>query len=262
MPIPTDTFWNIKKLNRVFALSSIALVAVTLWSVMQDYDKTWRKPQQQGRVWDAAITNEKINRSMSPTEKEKLDDLKNLISEFDAQAKSGRVDFNGLAMRVEGIQTKYGKLQVLTDREQENLFDIKAILTDKQKQKQLDQYSRLTKIMADREGEVSRLTFSFNNDKAEVTVMENFLQDARTEKDAQKVAKLEKKLEPRRKKLAEDNEYIFSLKEERRKAKEERDEATKPVEDLRKMVGKLGGDVELLRKKLAALQPSGIARIS
>jgi len=51
MPIPTDTFWNIKKLNRAFALSSILLVLVTLWSVMQDYDKTWRKPQQHGRVW-------------------------------------------------------------------------------------------------------------------------------------------------------------------------------------------------------------------
>ena len=76
MPIPTDTFWNIKKLNRVFAVSSILLVLVTLWSVMQDYDKTWRRPQQHGRVWDAALTGEKINRAMSPTEKEKLDDMR------------------------------------------------------------------------------------------------------------------------------------------------------------------------------------------
>src|SRR5213075_889925 len=124
-------------------------------------------------------------------------------------------------------------------------------------------YSRLTKIITNRESEVSRRTFSFNNDKAEVTVMENQLQDARTEKNGEKVKDLEQKLEPRRKKLAEDNEYIFSLKEEARKTKEERSEATKPMDDLRKLVGKLGGDVELMRKKLAALQPdSRIAQLS
>jgi len=77
------------------------------------------------------------------------------------------------------------------------------------------------------------------------------------------VKDLEQKLEPRRKKLAEDNEDIFRRKEEARKTKEERSEATKPMDDLRKLIGKLGGDVELMRKKLAALQPdSRIAQLS
>src|SRR4029078_4693419 len=102
--------------------------------------------------------------------------------------------------------------------------------------------------IADRESEVSRRTFSFNNDKAEVTVMENQLQDARTEKNEEKVKQLEKTLEPRREKLNKDNELIFSLKEEARKAKEDRAEATKPIDDLRKLNGKLGGGVDLLRK--------------
>src|SRR3954464_5004293 len=96
MPIPTDTFWNIKKLNRAFAISSVILVLITLWSVMQDYDKTWRKPQQHGRIWDAAMTGEKIQRSMSPTEKQKLDDLKSLVSDLDAQIKSGDIDFKAM----------------------------------------------------------------------------------------------------------------------------------------------------------------------
>jgi hypothetical protein len=179
MPIPTDTFWNIKKLNRAFALSSVILVVITLWSVMQDYDKTWRKPQQHGRVWDAAMTSEKIQRSMSPIEREKLDDLRGLANDLDGQVKSGHIDFNLSAQRVDEIQTKYDKLQVLTDKEQENLGEIKALLSDKQKQKQLEQYSRLSKIITDRESEVSRRTFSFNNDKAILTVMENQLQDSR-----------------------------------------------------------------------------------
>src|SRR6185503_9127758 len=259
MPIPTDTFWNIKKLNRAFAISSVILVLITLWSVMQDYDKTWRKPQQHGRIWDAAMTGEKIQRSMSPTEKQKLDDLKSLVSDLDAQVKSGNIDFKGMAQRVDGIQNRYEKLQVLTDREQESLADIKAILTDTKKQEQLKKYSDLTQKIMGYEGEVSRRTFSFNNDKAEITVMENQLQDARTEKNEERVKELEKTLEPRRAKLNKDNELIFSLKEEARKAKEDRAEATKPIDDLRKLNGKLGGDVDLLRKKLAALQPDNVA---
>ena len=55
MPIPTDTFWNIKKLNRVFAVSSILLLLVTAWSVIQDYDKTWRTPQQHGQIGRAHV---------------------------------------------------------------------------------------------------------------------------------------------------------------------------------------------------------------
>ena len=186
MPIPTDTFWNIRKLNWAFAISSIALFLVTVWSVFQDYDKTWRKPQQHGRVWDAAMTTEKIQRSLSPTEKEKYDDLKNLTKDFDDQLKSGQLDFNGLAQRVDAIEKKYDKLQVLTDAEQKNLADVKAILTDTQKRTDLSRYRDLSKTILDRDNEVSRRTFSFNNDKAIVTVMENQLQDARTEKNNEK----------------------------------------------------------------------------
>ena len=50
------------------------------------------------------MTTEKIQRSMSPTEREKLDDLRNLVKDFDDQVKSGNVDFNGLSQRVDAIE--------------------------------------------------------------------------------------------------------------------------------------------------------------
>jgi len=259
MPIPTDTFWNIKKLNWVFAISSVALVVVTLWSVVQDYDKTWRRPQQNGRVWEAAITNEKIQRAMSETERAKLEDLRNLVNDFDNQVKSGHVQFAALAGRVEVIEKKYAAAQVLTPSEQQNLAEIKTLLTDQQKQKELARYSQLTKTIQDRAADVHRLTFRFNNDKAELTVKESQLQDARTEGNAEKVKQLEKDLEAPRAKLAEDQRRIFGLQREAENAKEERAKAVKPVEDLRKLTAKLGGDVELLRKKLAAIQPGNMA---
>ena len=56
MPIPTDTYWNIKRLNWVFAVSAIVLFAVTGWSIFQDHEKSWRFNQQQGRVWEAAAS--------------------------------------------------------------------------------------------------------------------------------------------------------------------------------------------------------------
>ena len=55
MPIPTDTLWNIRRLNLVFALSSLALVAVCGWAIKQDYEKSWRPFQQNGRVWEDAL---------------------------------------------------------------------------------------------------------------------------------------------------------------------------------------------------------------
>jgi len=54
---------------------------------------------------------------------------------------------------------------VLTDKEQENLADIKTILTDKQKQKQLDQYSRSPRPSPIAKAKFRVETFSFNNDK-------------------------------------------------------------------------------------------------
>ena len=55
MPIPTDTFWNIKRLNVVFAASAVLLLAVTGWSILQDYNKDWREQQRSARVWDLAV---------------------------------------------------------------------------------------------------------------------------------------------------------------------------------------------------------------
>lgn len=57
MPITTDTFWNIKRLNRWFALSAVALTAVVVWTVLQDWDRSWREPQRAARVWEAALTD-------------------------------------------------------------------------------------------------------------------------------------------------------------------------------------------------------------
>ena len=87
MAIPTDTFWNIRRLNVVFALSSLALVAVCGWAIEQDYEKAWRPLQQQGRVWDAALTEEKIKRAESP-------EVKASIKQLTAQIEAKKIDLD------------------------------------------------------------------------------------------------------------------------------------------------------------------------
>src|SRR5689334_17101209 len=90
MPIPTDTFWNIKRLNFVFAISAVALVLVTMWSVLQDYQQMWRKPQQNGRVWEAALVREKLTETSTADRQQQLADLDKQIEQkqkqLDAQA--------------------------------------------------------------------------------------------------------------------------------------------------------------------------------
>src|SRR5687768_13791984 len=75
MPIPTDTFWNIKRLNVVFAISAIVLVLVTVWSILQDYNKDWRVPQRAGRVWEAAFVEERISRESGPEIQQRVEAL-------------------------------------------------------------------------------------------------------------------------------------------------------------------------------------------
>jgi cbb3-type cytochrome oxidase cytochrome c subunit len=93
MPVPTDTFWNIKRLNRVFALTSVLLVGVTFWAVIQDYDKDWRIPQQHGKVWEAALTEEKIHRDLTPEKQAQIAKLDKQIAGKDAEIESKDADY-------------------------------------------------------------------------------------------------------------------------------------------------------------------------
>jgi hypothetical protein len=60
MPVPTDTYWNISRLNKIFALSAVILLGVMGWATIQDFDKQWRTPQKSGKAWEAALVSEKL----------------------------------------------------------------------------------------------------------------------------------------------------------------------------------------------------------
>src|SRR5213080_1675034 len=82
MPIPTDTYWNIKKLNVVFAASAVLLVLVTVWAIFQDFNQGWREPQRHGKVWQAAFVDQKIERDTTPEKESQLADLRQKQAEL------------------------------------------------------------------------------------------------------------------------------------------------------------------------------------
>src|SRR3954452_16169727 len=99
MPIPTDTFWNVKKLNIVFAVSALALVGVTVGSILQDYGllesgTDWRTSQRAARAWDAAMTVDKIEATTTPEKQQALKQLDEQITsaERELDAKRDRID--------------------------------------------------------------------------------------------------------------------------------------------------------------------------
>src|SRR5438067_2290872 len=85
MPIPTDTYWNIKKLNVVFAVSALILLGVTGLAILQDFNQGWREPQRHGKVWQSAFVDEKIVRDTTPEKEAQLADLKKRQAELTKQ---------------------------------------------------------------------------------------------------------------------------------------------------------------------------------
>src|SRR5262245_1856484 len=125
MPIPTDTFWNIKRLNVVFALSSVLLMGVTVWAIFQDYGHKWREPQKQARVWESALVDEKIKRELTPEEKAKIADLEKQLADkqkdldehnksykdLEAQRKQKESDRAALDFKLSNLKSTVGVIQ-------------------------------------------------------------------------------------------------------------------------------------------------------
>jgi len=59
MPVPTETFRSTRTLNLIFAASALALLLSVLWMVNDDYNREYRTWQQDGRVWQIAMTIDK-----------------------------------------------------------------------------------------------------------------------------------------------------------------------------------------------------------
>ncbi|MGB7156726.1 MAG: c-type cytochrome [Tepidisphaeraceae bacterium] len=211
MPIPTDTYWNIKRLNWVFAVSAVVLMAVTGWSIVQDYNKDWRIPQRNGRVWEAALVTDKIDRESTPEKQQRLEQLKEQLA---AQEKT-------LAISAE---------------EQKKLA------------------AQITQLISDR----SNLEFKQNSEKALLTVDESQLQDAITANQPQRVKALREKIAGPREQVDKQAERLAEMAAQLKELRGQVAERTRAKTEIERERTKLTADVDLLNKKLAALEPKSL----
>lgn len=133
MPIPTDTFWNIRRLNVVFALSAVLLFAITAASILQDYGKDWHTPQREGRVWDAALTEEKIQSDLTPDKQKLRDQLDAQIADKQKQIEASDKDYDRLTAEMKKLESDratsefhYNTQKSLVGVLESNLQDAKA----------------------------------------------------------------------------------------------------------------------------------------
>lgn len=263
MPVPTDTFWNIKLLNRAFAASSIILVVIMLWSVLQDYDKSWRQPQKSNQIWQAALTRDKMDRVMSKPEKKKLAELAAFAQKVDDQVKSGKIDFQGLDQQAQQLEKTYSDQKLLTSDEKKSLDNLHAALTDPQKQQALKNVKPLDDQIGAIDSKSSSLTFENNNRKSRVVVTQTAIERTRTEGHKEQAEEMERKLEPEKKEYEQAMAQLGDWKRQTEKLKEDRTAALTDVDGFHKLVKKEQESYELLEKKLFALQPpSAIGKAS
>src|SRR4051812_17662927 len=111
MPIPTDTYWNIKRLNVVFAVSAVLLLAVTGGAILQDYNQGWREPQRDGKVWDAALVREKIDADITPDKAKRIDELKAEIEKQKAELAPRQKEIADLQGQVRTLESDQSNME-------------------------------------------------------------------------------------------------------------------------------------------------------
>lgn len=85
MPVPTDTFRNIKKLNYLFAASALLLLAATGALVKKDYEHPWRGYQKEGTAWEVALTTETAQKHQSIQDQKRANELTEEIGKLTAK---------------------------------------------------------------------------------------------------------------------------------------------------------------------------------
>src|SRR4051812_4795890 len=145
MPVPTDTFWNMKRLNLVFAASAILLMAVTGWTIVQDYGAWWRVPQKDSRVWEAALVSDKIDRLNSPEIQSEIAKVQKRIDDAAKDLASRQSEINELNNRIRQLDSERATIEFTLNTDKANVTVDEAHLQDAIVDKNESQIQSLTK---------------------------------------------------------------------------------------------------------------------
>ncbi len=107
MPVTTDTLHNIRKLNWVFAATSVVTLGTMLWMMKNDFERPWRTMQNEFMDARSAMARFTAMRYESPEEKSKQEALEAAVKTAEAKLKqpelAGREkELNNRLTEVEG----------------------------------------------------------------------------------------------------------------------------------------------------------------
>jgi len=144
MAIPTDTFWNIRRLNVVFALSMLGLVAVCGWAVKQDYEKTWRPTQKEGFVWDSALTEQRIAHMETGDVKVRVAELTRQIEAQKSQLEQKDVEYQKATAGVKSAESQISNISFEYNNRKATVGVMETLLQDARTKSDREQVNRLT----------------------------------------------------------------------------------------------------------------------
>ena len=123
MPVPTETFWNIRKLNAIFALSGIALFASLFLLIYKDWNKGWRQFQRDNLVWQTAMTEDAADAAISNIDENQLRRYEAELIEQQAILDDPDVaaEVDELEATIAEERAAIGRLQIKTDVNKGNL---------------------------------------------------------------------------------------------------------------------------------------------
>ena len=144
MPIPTDTFWNIRRLNVVFALSMLGLVAVCGWAVKQDYDKTWRPLQKEAFVWDSALTEQRIAHMETGDVKKRVAELTQQIDAQKSRLEQKDAEYQKATAGVKGAESQISNISFEYNNRKATVGVMETLLQDAKTKNDREQVNKLT----------------------------------------------------------------------------------------------------------------------
>ena len=189
MPIPTDTYWNIKKLNVVFALSAVILVAVTIWAILQDFQQAWREPQRHGKIWQAAFVDEKIERDTTPEKEAQIAELRTQQAELNKQLGPDTSRFKELTARINQLDNDRQKMELKFNNDKAELAVKESNLQDAVTAGDKDRVRRLTQEIAKPRADVTAQTEALAAKKDDIAQARKELADHTAPLDAVTSAK-------------------------------------------------------------------------
>lgn len=126
-----DTVYDSKQLSKWFAISSILLLIVTIWGLIQDYNRPWKSYQRQAQKIAASIGEDRLKKAQSAIDKGKLNQLQ---EELAKNEKAMAVDVVEIDAEIKKLSDDYyiknRKYQDLKGELSADLFEIEKAIEE------------------------------------------------------------------------------------------------------------------------------------